>query len=459
MQAAGDLRDLRVLMIADASAAESETRWCSPADELPVGFDVVSASTDQVLEDEACASAACFDALLLDARSIAAPLRSKRVESVLTRVLGHEPRAKVITLVRSGDRTTPGVAISFGSWDVARPTDRCSLAERLRAAAACWQLEREAGSRPFGASRPLEMVGTSPAIRAVFSHIRQVAATDVPVLISGESGTGKELAALAIHERSARAQGPFIPINCAAIPDALLESELFGYERGAFTGATRSTPGMVESADGGTLFLDEVGELAPALQAKVLRFLEDHIVEHLGGGKRFPVDVRVVAATNRDLASSVRQGEFRDDLYYRLAVFPIQMPPLRERSEDVLLIGRLFLQRYAREADRDLRGFSGEAVDALWKWGWPGNVRELINRIRRAVVLANGGLVTAADLGFEAAPVEAPPLTLREALVQTEIDCVCRALACSEGNRSQAARVLDISRSTLYELLRRHQLE
>jgi len=453
------LRDLRILMIGDASAAESGGRWNGATEELPVGFDVHFASADQLLEDEACASAASFDALLLDARSIAAPLRSKRVESILTRVLGHEPRAKVVTLVRSSDRSTPGVAVSFGSWDVARSTDRCSLAERLRAAAACRHIESDAGSGASGTSRPREMVGTSPSIRTVFSHIRQVAATDVPVLISGESGTGKELAALAIHERSLRAQGPFVPINCAAIPESLLESELFGYERGAFTGATRSTPGMVESADGGTLFLDEIGELATALQAKVLRFLEDHIVEHLGGGKRFPVDVRVVAATNRDLSSLVRQGQFRGDLYYRLAVFPIHMPPLRDRSEDVLLIGRLFLQRYAREAGRDLRGFSGEAVDALWKWHWPGNVRELINRIRRAVVVANGALVTAADLGFEPSPVEAPPLTLREAQVQAEIDCVRRALVRSEGNRCQAARALGISRSTLYELLRRHQLE
>jgi two-component system NtrC family response regulator len=216
---------------------------------------------------------------------------------------------------------------------------------------------------------------------------------------------------------------------------------------------------MVETAHGGTLFLDEIGELAPGLQAKLLRFLEDHIVERLGGRKRFRVDVRVIAATNRELSSAVKQSEFRSDLYYRLAVFPIHIPPLRDRSEDVLLMGRLFLQRYAGEAGRDLRGFSGEAVDALYKCPWPGNVRELINRIRRAVVVADGPLVTVADLGFNSVPVEAPLLTLREAQIRAEIDCIRRALDSSGGNRSQAARAVGISRSTLYELLRRHQLE
>lgn len=459
MQSGSDLRQLRVLMIGAQCTAGSLRAGNLLSGDLPPEFELEFSSTEEVLEDAGCVSAGSFDAVLLDARSMPAPTRSERVKGVLKSVLGHEPRAKVITLVRSSDRMTAGVAVSFGSWDVARTTDRCSLADRLRAAAACRQIESEPGSRPLDASRPREMVGTSPAIRGVFAHIRQVAVTDVPVLISGESGTGKELAALAIHERSQRASGPFVPINCAAIPEALLESELFGYERGAFTGATRSSPGLVETADGGTLFLDEVGELAPGLQAKVLRFLEDHVVEHLGGRNRFPVDVRVIAATNRDLSSSVDRGEFRGDLYYRLAVFPIHMPPLRERSEDVLVMGRLYLQRYAREAGRDLRGFSGDAVDALRKWSWPGNVRELINRIRRAVVVADGALVTAVDLGFEVAPVEAPLLTLREAQVQVEIDCVRRALERFGGNRCQAARALGISRSTLYELLRRHQLE
>jgi two-component system NtrC family response regulator len=280
-------------------------------------------------------------------------------------------------------------------------------------------------------------------------------------LISGESGTGKELAALAIHERSRRAEGPFVPLNCAAIPDSLVESELFGYERGAFTGATRANPGIAETAHGGTLFLDEIGELAPGPQAKLLRFLEDHVVERIGSRRRLSVDVRVIAATNRDLSASVERGEFRADLYYRLAVFPLEMPPLRDRAEDILLIAQVLLRRYARECGRggELRGFGGDAVDALLKCSWPGNVRELINRIRRAVVVAGGPLLRAADLGFELAPIEAPLLTLRETLTQAESECLRRTLERCAENRAETARVLGIGRSTLYELLDRHGLK
>jgi two-component system NtrC family response regulator len=300
------------------------------------------------------------------------------------------------------------------------------------------------------------MAGTSPALQEIFSHIRQVAATEIPVLITGESGTGKELAALAIHERSRRAHRAFVPINCAAIPGALLESELFGHERGAFTGAHRSTRGLVESAHGGTLFLDEVGELATPLQAKLLRFLEDQMVERLGGGKRHRVDVRLISATNLDLSQATARSCFRTDLYYRLAVFNLHMPPLRDRADDAVLIARVFLKRHAEDAGRSLRDFAPDAIAALRSWRWPGNVRELLNRVQRAVVVSREPLVAASDLGFGGEVVETRIPTLREAQLRTEAHCLGLALECARGNRSVAARMLGVSRSTFYELLRRH---
>jgi two-component system NtrC family response regulator len=445
--------DVRVLVIGEASSISNSIA------ELPATFDVEFASAEEILGGSIGERIAGCEALLLDAGSLAPAARKKRVRSIVKALRKQAPRTKLIALVGSNDGNTAAVAADSGAWDVATPRDRCALAARLRAAAGCREFEERAGSGPQASGRAWEMIGTSPSMRSVFSLIRQVGTTDVPVLINGESGTGKELAALAIHDRSHRADGPFVPINCAAIPEPLLETELFGHERGAFTGAVRTSRGTVEAAHRGTLFLDEVGALAPGLQAKLLRFLEDHIAVRVGGRTRFRVDVRVIAATNRDLAVAVEEGEFRRDLYYRLAVFPLEMPRLQDRAEDVLLMARIFLNRYARETGRSLRGFSSDAIDGLWKYSWPGNVRELINRVRRAVVVAAGPLVSAADLGLELSPVEAPMLTLRESLERAEVDAIRRALERTKGNRLRAARLLGISRSALYERLRRHRFE
>jgi two-component system NtrC family response regulator len=446
-----DRAAFRAILIGDGDRRDSIV-----AGRLPLEAELEFASLEASLGDPQ-PDWASFDVILLDAASSGSPIRGRRVEEILRHLLGRDSRTKVITLLGRSDKKTEALAGAAGTWDIATPTDR-SLADRVRAVAALRQFETNAAMDPLSREGPREMIGTSAAIRKVFSLIRQVARTDVPVLISGESGTGKELAALAIHERSRRAGGPFVPINCAAIPEDLVESELFGYERGAFTGATRANPGIVETAHGGTLFLDEIGEFAPGLQAKLLRFLENHVVERVGGRKRFSVDVRIIAATNRDLSDSVEEGYFRDDLYYRLAVFPIEIPPLRHRSEDILLIAQVLLRRYARECGRELRGFGAGAMEALWKCDWPGNVRELINRIRRAVVVTDGPLLSASDLGFEVGPIEAPMLTLRESKNRAEIDCIRGTLARCGGNRTRAARVLGISRSTLYELLDRHEL-
>jgi transcriptional regulator with GAF, ATPase, and Fis domain len=301
-----------------------------------------------------------------------------------------------------------------------------------------------------------EFVGTSAVMKEIFSKIRKVAPTDIPVLILGESGTGKELTALAIHERSTRRNNAFLPINCAAIPESLLEAELFGYERGAFTGAYTSKKGRFEQADGGTLFLDEIGELYPNLQAKLLRFLENQIVERIGAGKGRKVNVRVIAATNCNLESAIENGKFRKDLYYRLSTFPIDLPPVRERDEDGVVLARYFLKRFSRETGVS-KEFTVDAINAIRNYGWPGNVREIINKVRRAIIMASDRLISPQDLD----------LNIQETILKTN-DCIRdvreniekqklkEVLDRSGKNISKAARTLGISRPTIYYLKKKY---
>jgi two-component system NtrC family response regulator len=306
------------------------------------------------------------------------------------------------------------------------------------------------------------MLGISPPMQDVFQTIRKVAVVDVPVLILGESGTGKELAARAIHQLSGRRQGPLVTINCGAIPDKLLESELFGYEKGAFTGADATRRGRIEYAEGGTLFLDEVTELNPPLQVKLLRFLQEHAVERIGGREPIPVNVRVVSATNRDIDRSVRDGQVREDLYYRLSVVSLSLPPLRERGEDLLFLARSFLHRYSKEFNREVRSVSKDAIERMRAYPWPGNVRELENRVKGAVVMAQGEEMDTHDLGLPAGE-EAPyspfrPRTLREIRESCEKETIQEALL-RHGNRIQrTAQELGVTRQNLSHLLRKYGL-
>jgi two-component system NtrC family response regulator len=308
-----------------------------------------------------------------------------------------------------------------------------------------------------------EMIGTCPAMLQVFHLIRKVAPADLPVLLTGASGTGKEMVAQAVHERSLRSQGPLVPVNCGAIPRDLLESELFGHEKGSFTGALRTVVGKVELANYGTLFLDEVGELPPELQVKLLRFLQDFTFERVGGRETKRVNLRVISATNADLKELISQGRFREDLYYRLNGITIALPDLKDRGEDLWIMAQVFLKRYVSQTNnKKILGFTEEAAAAIKGYSWPGNIRELINLIRRAVVLAEGSWITAENLGLEPRPGLGDPyqgLGLKEAVTKFEAGLVTEALTNCGGRVELAAQALKTSRSVIYHLIHKHNLK
>jgi len=374
----------------------------------------------------------------------------------LAEMLEDNPGAKVIVITGQDDRKNALTAIGMGAYDFfCKPIRIDELKIVLTRAFNLANLEAENRRLQTGAGADAfeGMIGTSPAIQTVFTTIRKVATTDVPVLIIGESGTGKELAARAIHRLSSRSKGPFIAINCGAIPENLLESELFGHEKGAFTGAHMQRKGRIESAQGGTLFLDEVGELSPALQVKLLRYLQEQKIERVGGREEIEVDARVLAATNRIPKEAIAEGRLREDLYYRLGVVVVTLPPLRERGEDIILIATAFLQRFSRENRKKITGFTKEASMALDGHPWPGNIREMENRVRRAVIMAEGNRITPADLELEGPIRRLEGSSLKEAREEVERELVQRALARHKGNISQAAQQLGISRPTRYELM------
>jgi two-component system NtrC family response regulator len=457
--------DLRILLLAPAERSETFEALRAQS-----GLEVEMAMPGSIFEEQIRRRLSDADAVLVDATAPVAEECAERLHKVLSGLLAHDRRLRPIALVPVDDPRVARAAASAQAWDVLTPAEGIEeLVSRLRRAALLSRLEQSDCTSPARTpGLPLDgdtprgvwgIVGSSGCMHELFERIDQVAGADVPVLLTGESGTGKELVAETIHRRSARRDGRLVPINCSAIPENLLEAELFGHEKGAFTGATRARPGRLEAAHQGTLFLDEVAELAPLLQVKLLRFLEDHVIERVGGRKRIALDVRVIAATNRDLARAVRDGTFREDLYYRLAVFDLELPPLRERSGDVLLLADFYLQRYASEAGRPGCGFSEEAREALTRHSWPGNVRELINRVRRALVVADGSKVTAKALGLDATEArEARIERLRDARRTAEVDCIRAALRRTGWNKAEAARMLDISRTHVYELIRRHEI-
>jgi two-component system NtrC family response regulator len=376
--------------------------------------------------------------------------------ATLEAILALAPETKIIVATGNDSREVAVRAIAMGAYDFyQKPFDADALRLIVDRARRLYELEAENRQLAELAPRsPIDsIVATSPQMSRVLRTIEKIAPTDVAVLLLGESGTGKELLAHAIHSLSPRAKKPFVAINCSAIPETLLESELFGHEKGAFTGAIKQTIGKIESAHQGTLFLDEIGDVPLSMQVKLLRFLQDQIVDRLGGHRPVQVDVRIVCATNQDLDTLIASNRFREDLYYRLNEVRLMVPPLREREGDAILLANFFLKKFNAQFGRKLRGFASDTLAAIATHPWRGNVRELENRVKRSVVMAEGINVTAADL--ELAPAEMPfgSLDLREARSRAERGVVQMALAQSGGNLSRAARLLGISRPTLYGLL------
>jgi two-component system, NtrC family, response regulator len=364
--------------------------------------------------------------------------------------------AKIIIVSGQGEKTNALQAVGAGAYDfLTKPVQLEELKIILRRTFHVASLERdyrELQSR-MQADTFEGLLGTSPPMQQVFTLIRKVAVSDAPVLILGESGTGKEMAALAIHRRSPRKDGPFVAINCSAIPETLLESELFGHEKGSFTGAHAQRKGRIESATGGTLFLDEVGDIPLQLQVKLLRFLQEQRIERVGGRQEIQVNTRVIAATNVELKKAINTGKFREDLFYRLAVVVLNLPPLRERGGDVRLLAQEFLRRNAANTGKDGLVLGKDAVQALESHNWPGNVRELENRLKRAVIMVEGKRLSAHDLELASSESASLNLNLKEAREAAERDVVQRALRKHSGKIAPAAGDLGISRPTLYELM------
>ncbi|WP_380782314.1 PEP-CTERM-box response regulator transcription factor [Sphingomonas sp. R86520] len=381
--------------------------------------------------------------------------------ATLRDILAMKPDTKVIVASGHDARESALKAIADGAWDFyAKPIDIDTLGLIVGRAFHVHALETEnrrlaarVDTGGFGG-----LISASPEMAVVTRTLERVAPANVSVMLLGASGTGKELLARGLHDASPRARGNFVAINCAAIPETLLESELFGHEKGAFTGAIKTTPGKIEQAAGGTLFLDEIGDVPLALQVKLLRFLQERVIERVGGRKAIPVDTRIVCATHQNVDAMVANGRFRDDLYYRLAEIVVRIPPLAERTGDAVLLARHFVTRYAVAMNPVVTGLAPDARSAIDGWNWPGNVRELENRIKRAVIMADGKLVTATDLDLDGKAEEAAALNLRTARELADRKAIRQALARADGNISGASRLLGISRPTLYDLLKSYDL-
>ena len=384
--------------------------------------------------------------------------------ATLETILSLKPDTKVIVASGHGARESALRAISSGAYDFyQKPVDIDQLGLIVRRAFQLHGIEGENRrlEAQVGDDRTVlgTMITAAPEMLKVARTIERVANAAVSVMLLGASGTGKELLARGLHRASSRRDGGFVAINCAAIPENLLEAELFGYEKGAFTGAIKTTEGKIELAHGGTLFLDEVGDIPLPLQVKLLRFLQERVIERIGGRKPIPVDTRIVCATHQDLPEMIKAGSFREDLYYRLAEIVVKIPTLAERHGDATLLAKHFLNRFAKEMNPAVKGFAPSALAAINSWPWPGNVRELENRMKRAVIMAETKLVTAEDLDLGQGEDETLPVNLKSAREEADRKAIRLAIARTEGNISNAAKLLGISRPTLYDLLKQYGLQ
>jgi two-component system, NtrC family, response regulator len=446
----------KLLVVEDDTGLQAQLKWAYEDFDVVIAGDRASALT--ALRSEGP------PVVTLDLGLPPDPDGTSEGFAVLDEIMALKPDAKVIVASGHGAHESALQAIAKGAYDFYRkPVDIASLGLIVRRAFQLRQLEEE--NRKLASRAPTDdrvlgrLITAAPEMVRVARTIERVANTNVSVMLLGASGTGKELLARGLHEASDRTRGAFVAINCAAIPENLLESELFGHEKGAFTGAVKTTEGKIEQAAGGTLFLDEVGDIPLQLQVKLLRFLQERVIERVGSRESIPVDTRVVCATHQDLEAMIADGRFREDLYYRLAEIVVRIPSLAERPGDATLLAKAFLSRFAKEMNPKVRGFAADALAAIDAWPWPGNVRELENRVKRAVIMADEKLVSAADLdlsGPEEALVNA--LNLKSAREQTDRKIIRHALARTEGNISSTAKLLGISRPTLYDLLKQYDL-
>ena len=443
----------KLLIVEDDPGLLSQLRWCFD------GYDVVTAED----RESAIAELRRHEPMVV-LQDLGLPPKPEGVEeglATLRDTLQLAPYTKVIVVTGNGDQENALTAIAQGAYDFyEKPVDTDTLKLLVDRAFNISELEAENRRLQYRVNEsPLDgIVAASEAMLAVCRMIEKIAPTDVTTLLLGESGTGKELVARALHRLSPRADQKFVAINCAAIPENLLESELFGHEKGAFTGAIKQTHGKIEIADGGTLFLDEIGDMPLALQAKMLRFLQERVIERVGGRQEIAVDVRVVCATNQNPELMIKENLFREDLYYRVSEITINIPPFREREEGRLILARTLLQKYSKQLRRPLNGFSEDAVAAIESYAWPGNVRELENKIKGAVIMADGKLVTAADLGVSAGDGQSETLNLREVRQNAESKAIRVALTRNFGNISKTADLLGITRPTLYDLMSKYGL-
>ncbi|MGH6614192.1 PEP-CTERM-box response regulator transcription factor [Sphingomonas sp.] len=442
----------KLLIVEDDAGLQRQLRWAYE------GYDVVVASDRATALDAVRAEEP--DVVTLDLGLPPDPDGTSEGFATLQAILSLKPDTKVIVASGHGARESALRAIAEGAWDFyAKPIDIDALGLIVARAFHVHALEAEnrrlaerAGTTVLGG-----MITAAPEMLKVTRTIERVAGADVSVMLLGASGTGKELLARGVHDSSPRRNGAFVAINCAAIPETLLESELFGHEKGAFTGAVKTTEGKIELAQGGTLFLDEVGDIPLPLQVKLLRFLQERVIERIGGRKPIAVDTRIVCATHQDIDAMIADGRFREDLYYRLAEIVVRIPSLAERSGDAGLLAQHFLKKYAKTMHSSVTGLSPDARAAIDAWGWPGNVRELENRMKRAVIMAEGKLLTAADLDL-AGDAEDVPLNLRSVREVADRKAIRHALARADGNISNTAKLLGVSRPTLYDLLKSYDL-
>jgi len=439
----------KLLIVDDDDEIRTQMKWALAAD-----YEILSAGDRASAAD--LFGSAHPAVVLLDLGLPPSPGTPDEGLGALSELMAADNLVKVIVITGQGEKDIALKAIGAGAYDfLGKPLDMDELKVLLRRCFHVARLEREFREmqQRLEADSFEGLLGTSTSMQVVFNSIRKVATTDAPVLILGESGTGKEMTARAIHHLSARRNEPFVAINCGAIPETLMESELFGHEKGSFTGAHVQRKGRIENAAGGTLFLDEIGEISPLLQVKLLRFLQEHTIERVGGRQEIQVDARVIAATNADLKKRMGDSTFREDLYYRLAVVQIPLPALRDRGDDAALLARSLLQRYSAENGKANLAFGADALHAIRRYSWPGNVRELQNRVKRAVIMSGGKRVTAQDLELEGDSHVSRAATLKEARESLEREMIQDALRKHSGKITSAAADLGISRPTFYELM------